>query len=119
MPGTAKCAQLLNVAKICLNNKYTHTAFELLHRVIKVGSIEIAVNNSYICLPYCYEAARQIDAIWKKFAPNERHISEYAKVKYDAMSYYDDYQYCYHCIDNEERFQRIRNFGIRHRIISD
>ncbi len=119
MPCTAKCARLLNVAKTCLRNKYYHTALDLYRRAIEIGKRQIYVSNSYVCLPYCYEAAKQIDAIWRKIAPGEKRVSEYARLKFDAMSLYDDHKYCYQGIDNEYRFNRIKNYGKRHHIIDD
>ncbi len=116
LPATTKCARLLSMAKVCLRNKYHHTALDLFNRVIEVGQRQIDVSNSYTCLPFCYEAAKHVDAIWKKIAPHEKRVSEYARVKHYGMSSYDDYRYCNYGIDNEIRFERIQNYARRHHL---
>lgn len=114
-----KCTRLIATAQVCQQNKYYQTALDLLDRVGKIAMHHHCCTRRYSCQAYHYQAARLIDEIRQITAPGEYKVSEYASAVYEYMSELDDYEYCHLGIDNEERFDRINRYGVRHGIINN
>jgi hypothetical protein len=105
-----RAIRLINMAETCYDCQHLNHALRLFQ--MAYDEIEESIDYENIepffrSKDVLFTAARGLDRILNRVRGRNRHNREQLKAFYLYLSVYDDYNYCFHGIDNEFRFNTV------------